>query len=142
MLRRGAWLAAAIALALSAPAAAQAMPGTLSINDGAPVRVASAASVRRTLRRCARPGGCTSLMLETCDRCILSAQAERGGFAIRSRLGPPGPEYNLFHNRPERGRGVFIFTAAELTEIFAGHVSGVRPLYVRSILAPAEEETE
>jgi hypothetical protein len=125
---------AALALAAAAPAMAQPgiTPGMLGIDDGAPVRVASAAAVRRALRRCARPGGCASIMLETCDRCIISAQAEGSGFAINSRLGPPGPFYALFDNRPGRRR-TRIFAPADLIEIFTGYLSGRQPGYVGTI---------
>ena len=132
---RGAALAA-LALAFAAPAAARpgAAPAMLSIDDGAPVRVASPAAVRRALRRCARPNGCASVMLETCDRCILSAQAGGAGFAIRSRLGPPGPEYDLFDRRPGRAR-TRVFASADLIEIFADYLAGRRTAYVGTVEA-------
>jgi hypothetical protein len=129
----GALVAMLLAIAASEPP----MPGTLSIDDGAPVRVGSAAAVRRALARCALPGACASVMLETCDRCILSAEARAGGFAIRSRLGPPGPEYDLYDNRP-RHEGSRIFSPAELIEIFAGYISGPRPGYVGASQAVEE----
>jgi hypothetical protein len=129
-------LIALLALLLAGAAAASEppMPGMLSIDDGEPVRVASAAAVRRDLARCARPNGCTSVMLETCDRCIMSAQTQGGGFVIRSRLGPPGPEYELYDNRP-RHEGSKIFSAEELIEIFASYIDGPRPSYVGAGLA-------
>jgi hypothetical protein len=128
----------AMLLAMAAPGAGPPMPGMLSIDDGEAVRVASAAAVRRALARCGRPGACTSVMLETCDRCILSAEARAGGFAIRSRLGPPGPEYDLYDNRP-RHEGSRLFSPAELIEIFAGYISGPPPGYVGASQASEEE---
>jgi len=122
----------ALALVTATAAAAQPMPGMLSINDGEPVRVASAAAVGRVLQRCARPNGCTSVYLETCQMCILSAQARRGGFAITSRLGPPGPEYELFDRRTGRARRR-VFNAAAMIAIFAAYVCGPEPRFVGSI---------
>ena len=137
MLRRA---LAVFALALMAtPASAQTMPGMLSLDDGDPVRVASAAAVRRALRNCGQTVGCISVLLETCDRCILSAAADEGGYAIRSRLGPPGPEYALSGPRQRRSRsGDYLFTAAEMIEIFAGYLSGRQPSSVRSVEIPDE----
>jgi hypothetical protein len=132
MLRLVALLVVAFALASAAAASAQAMPGMLSVNDGEAVRVASAAAVRRALARCARAGACASVYLETCSLCILSAEARRGGFAITSRLGPPGPEYDLFDRRTERARRR-VFNAADMIAIFAGYISGPRPRFVGSI---------
>ncbi|TMJ19742.1 MAG: hypothetical protein E6G92_08210 [Alphaproteobacteria bacterium] len=130
-------IGAFIAMLLAMAAAEPPMPGMLSIDDAAPVRVASAAAVRRALARCARPGGCASVMIETCDRCILSAEARGGGFVIRSRLGPPGPEYLLYDNRPMH-EGNETFSAEELIEIFAGYISGPRPGYVGAVQAVEE----
>ena len=129
-----------LALAMmAAPAAAQTMPGMLSLDDGEPVRVTSAAAVRRALRKCGQTVGCTSVLLETCDRCILSAAADEGGYAIRTRLGPPGPEYALLGLRQRRSRsGDYLFTAAEMIEIFAGYLAGRQPAYVRSVEIPDE----
>jgi len=127
----------AVLLAGAPAAAAPPMPGMLSINDGDPVRVASAAAVRRAFALCARPNGCTTVMIETCDRCIMSAEAQGGGFVIRSRLGPPGPEYELYDNRP-RHEGSKIFSAEELIEIFASYISGPRPSYVGAAHAAEE----
>lgn len=134
MLRRGAWALAALALAVAAPAAAQGTAGMLTIDDDSPVRVTSAAAVRRAMRGCGRSVGCIRVMLETCDRCILSAEGDEGGYVIRSRLGPPGPDYDLVGQRTARGRyGIYVFTAAELVEIFAGYISGRQPGYVRAV---------
>ena len=127
MLRHGAWLAAALALALTAPAAARrgGPPQMLGVDDAAPVRVASEYSVRRVLRRCVGPTGCASVLLESCDRCILAATREGGGFAISMRLGPPGPEYDLVDSRAGREHAR-IFSAADMVEIFAGYVNDGR----------------
>lgn len=124
--------ALALALAAAAPAAAQPVPAMLSIDDGAPVRVATPAAVRRALQRRARPNGCTSVMLETCDRCVLSAQAQGSGFAISSRLGPPGPFYDLVDNRPGRRR-TRVFAPADLIDIFTGYLSGRQPGYAGTV---------
>ena len=106
----------------------------ITIEGSESVRVANAAAVRRALRPCTRALGCLSVTIETCDRCILSAARDEGGFAIQSRLGPPGPDYDLVGQRAARGRyGIYIFTAAEMIDIFAGHVSGRRPGYVRAV---------
>ncbi len=121
-----------VGLVIAAPVAAQPMPGSLSINDGELVRVTSAAAVRRALSRCGRAGACTGVYLETCQMCILSAQARRGGFAITSRLGPPGPEYDLYDRRTGRARRR-VFSAADMIAIFAAYVSGPEPRFVGSI---------
>lgn len=132
-------LAAGLALLIAAPAAAQPMPGMLSIDEGTPVRVASAAALRRALARCTRPNGCRSVYLETCQMCILSARAERGGFSITTRLGPPGPEFQLFDNRPGPA-GTRSFVASEMIEIFAAYIAGDDdPLYVGT--TPIQDET-
>ena len=123
----------AVSLILAAPAGARpATPGMLTIDDGAPVRVTSAAAVRRALVRCGRPHACASLMLETCDRCIMSAEAQGSGFAIHTRLGPPGPEYDLFDTRRGRTRGR-VFTPAQTIALFASYVAGPQPRHVGSV---------
>ena len=124
----------ALSLIVAAPAVArtEAQAGMLTIDDGTPVRVASAAAVRRALARCSRPHVCTSLMLETCDRCIMSAEAHGGGYAVQTRLGPPGPEYDLFDTRRGRVRGR-VFTPVQTIALFASYVSGLQPRHVGSI---------
>ena len=92
VLRSAAAFLASFALAVAAPAAAQTMPGMLSVNDGDPVRMTSAAAVRRTLARCAEASGCTSVMLETCDRLLFPPKMSAAASRYAPRLGPPGPE--------------------------------------------------
>jgi hypothetical protein len=118
-----------LVLAVATPAAARPSRAQLTIDDDAPVRVTSGREVRRALARCARPDACSTLVLEDCDRCILSSSAEAGGFSIYIRHGPPGPEYLLFDNRPGRGNTA-IFSAADMIEIFAGYLHGRTPGYV------------
>lgn len=124
-------LAAAFACTL-ATAPASGTPGMLSIDDGTPVRIASPAALRRAVRRCSGRGGCATILVETCDRCDLSAEAHGGGYALTSRLGPPGPDYDLFDNRPGRGRRR-IFALSDVIEILTGYLFGRRPRYVSVI---------
>lgn len=126
-----------LVFAVALPSAARAVPDELQINDESFERPRSAAGMRRELAECLRAGACQSVYLETCSMCIASARAERGGYAIMIRTGPPGPEYDLYDRRRGRTAGR-LFSAADMIAIFASQVSGPRLRYVGTIERPDE----
>ncbi len=101
-------------------------PATLSITatDGhtRSVKVRSAQQVRAAIKPCLGKMQCEEISLETCDRCLLSAEAVEGGYLIQSRLGPPGPLYDLIDDRPAR-RNSATFSLKDLTTIFIDHLT-------------------
>ncbi|WP_374526021.1 hypothetical protein [Sphingopyxis sp.] len=98
---------------------------TISTADGRSreVRVQSERQLRDALRLCFGKAQCEDISIETCDRCSLQAEATYGGYLIHSRLGPPGPLYELRDKRRGR-RGSKVFGLQDVKTIFVDYLTG------------------
>jgi hypothetical protein len=127
------FIAGALLIGLLLPASVQAKPraasfepATLSIvaKDGRErsITVRSAQQLRNAIAPCSGKTRCEHISIETCDRCYLSADAVRGGYLIQSRLGPPGPLYDLIDDRAGR-QNTATFSLKDLTTIFVDYLT-------------------
>ncbi|NIJ36822.1 hypothetical protein FHR22_001471 [Sphingopyxis panaciterrae] len=101
-------------------------PATLVIatTDGQSheVKVRSARQLRKALQPCFGKVQCEEISVETCDRCVMTAEAVYGGYLLQSRLGPPGPLYDLIDDRPGR-QNSSTFSLKDLTTIFVDYLT-------------------
>ncbi|ALJ12937.1 hypothetical protein [Sphingopyxis macrogoltabida] len=101
-------------------------PATLVISstDGQSreVEVRSARQLRNAIQPCFRKIQCEEISVETCDRCFMTAEAVYGGYLVQSRLGPPGPLYDLIDDRPGR-QNTATFSLSDLTTLFVDYLT-------------------
>ncbi len=108
------------------PHAASFEPATFSIiaTDGRErsIPVRRVQQLRNAIAPCSAKIRCEHISVETCDRCFMSAEAVRGRYLIQSRLGPPGPLYDVIDNRPGR-QNTATFSLKDLTIIFVDYLT-------------------
>ena len=121
-------------LTVAAPSAARAPafePGTLSIvtTDGSrrEVKVRSALQLKKAIQPCFGKVQCEEISVQTCDRCVMTAEAVLGGYLVQSRLGPPGPLYDIIDDRPGR-QNTATFSLKDLTTIFVDYLTGKKSI--------------
>lgn len=97
---------------------------TISTTDSriGEIRVRNERQLRAALQPCFGKMQCEDIIVETCDRCFLQAEAVHGGYLLHSRLGPPGPYYELRDKRAGR-RGSKIFVLKDVVTIFVDYLA-------------------
>ena len=101
-------------------------PATLTIvtTDGNSrvTDVRSARQLKKAIQPCLGKVQCEEISVETCDRCVMTAEAVLGGYLVQSRSGPPGPLYDLIDDRPGR-QNTATFSLKDLTTIFVDYLT-------------------
>ena len=86
------------------------------------IRVRGVQQLKKAIQPCFGKVQCEEISVETCDRCFMSAEAVLGGYLIQSRLGPPGPLYDIIDDRPGR-QNTATFSLKDLTTIFVDYLT-------------------
>ena len=119
-------IACMAAMPFAAHAAPTFTPATITIatTDGnsREIRVRSVQQLKKAIQPCFGKVQCEEISVETCDRCFMSAEAVLGGYLIQSRLGPPGPLYDIMDDRPGR-QNTATFSLTDLTTIFVDYLT-------------------
>lgn len=101
-------------------------PATLTIvtTDGNSrvTDVRSARQLKKAIQPCLGKVQCEEISVETCDRCVMTAEAVLGGYLVQSRSGPPGPLYDIIDDRPGR-QNTATFSLKDLTTIFVDYLT-------------------
>lgn len=101
-------------------------PATLTIvtTDGNSrvTDVRSARQLKKATQPCLGKVQCEEISVETCDRCVMTAEAVLGGYLVQSRSGPPGPLYDIIDDRPGR-QNTATFSLKDLTTIFVDYLT-------------------
>lgn len=97
---------------------------TIAATDGRDrsVAVRNAQQIRDAIAPCLGKVQCEEISVETCDRCVIYAASTYGGYRIYSRLGPPGPLYELLDKRPGR-KDARLFSLEDATTIFIDYLT-------------------
>lgn len=114
------------AMSLAAQAAPAFTPATITIatTDGnsREIAVRSVQQLKKAIQPCFGKVQCEEISVETCDRCFMTAEAVLGGYLVQSRLGPPGPLYDIIDDRPGR-QNTATFSLRDLTTIFVDYLT-------------------
>ena len=86
------------------------------------ISVRSERQLKEAIQPCFGKVECEEISVETCDRCFVTAEAVLGGYLIQSRLGPPGPLYDIIDDRPGR-QNTATFSLKDLTAIFVDYLT-------------------
>ena len=125
-------LALLLGYAGTMPLAAHATPApvftpatiTIATTDGRvrEISVRSVQQLKKAIQPCFGKVQCEEISVETCDRCFMTAEAVLGGYLIQSRLGPPGPLYDIIDDRPGR-QNTATFGLKDLTTILVDYLT-------------------